>query len=47
MSSSKTLSTTPPVFTFSNTVHTASLGVSLVRTITGTVYMTMFCKTFE
>ena len=37
VSNSKTLSGTPPVLTFSKTVHTASFGVPFVRTITGTL----------
>jgi hypothetical protein len=37
VSSSNTLSGTPPVLTFSKTVQTASLGVDLLSTITGTV----------
>ena len=45
VSNSKTLSGTPPVLTFSKTVQTASLGVALVKTITGTWYVVKFART--
>ena len=35
VTNSNTFSVTPPVLTFSKTVHTASLGVSFPRLITG------------
>ena len=38
VTNSKTVSDTPPVFTFSKTWQTASLGVSLSNVITGIVY---------
>ena len=38
VTNSKTVRETPPVFTFSKTWHTASLGVSLPKLITGILY---------